>query len=342
MKKSNTIIFLSLLIGIFVIGFSIYSSVFAVGGGAGGSVPTCTEDVWTCGEWSTCSAAGKQTRNCQLSFDCETASTPSPAVEGACTPATPPAPVPPSDNPQGPESPQNSGKSESCTEDVWTCSSWSKACDVNGNQNRTCRLTSDCPAADTPPPLTQQKCDHLQCGAKPELHDRIACRLNLAPAGIARELQLQYLPEECRAMASDKDKEVCEERYKSYESCWNLPAGESRFQCARSVLKLGPLVSDEVKTCQGKTGTARVACENEVKDKVFSMVKFRFYDLEQRAEKLGERGADLGAIADLETLIEQKKQAFDRATSLAERRQIILDVRQAWQAFISKVKDQVK
>jgi hypothetical protein len=72
------------------------------------------------------------------------------------------------------------------------------------------------------------------------------------------------------------------------------------------------------------------------------MIKFRFYDLEERAEKLAERGADLNAVADLETIIESKKQAFNSAKTKAERRQIILDVHQAWQEFVNKVKDQVK
>lgn len=342
--RNKILVSLALALG----GLFVYQAVMAVGGGGGGSAPACSEDVWTCGDWSSCSADGKQTRICQLSYDCPSVQSAVPPQERSCTPpAPPPAASPAFGSPSPAESPapqttKPSSATPECKEDQWTCTDWSKTCDINGNQSRACRLTFDCPAANTPPPLQQQRCDHLQCGNKSELRERVFCRLNLAPAGIARELELQYLPEECRVLGSAKDKESCEERYKSYQPCWGLPAGEGRFECARNVLKLGPAISDELKTCQGKTGAARVSCVNEAKDKVFSMIKFRFYDLEQRAEKLGERGADLTAVADLETLIELKKRDFDRARSFAERKQMILDVRQAWQAFISKVKNQVK
>jgi hypothetical protein len=105
---------------------------------------------------------------------------------------------------------------------------------------------------------------------------------------------------------------------------------------------LGPSISEEVKTCQSKKGQEQVACKTALKEKVLYMIAFRFYDLETRAEELGNRGADLNAIADFETTVELKKQAFDKALTNAERRQIILDVRKAWQEFINKVKDQVK
>jgi len=45
----------------------------------------CTADTWTCGEWSTCSADGSQTRTCTLTFDCAGVDTPSPATTQACT-----------------------------------------------------------------------------------------------------------------------------------------------------------------------------------------------------------------------------------------------------------------
>jgi hypothetical protein len=321
--------------------------VFAIGSGSGGIIPqepSCSADTWNCSEWSSCSALGRQTRTCTLSFDCLSAVTPRPAEEQSCTPPQPeqkpttPEPIQLEQTPPAPKPIQKS----SCTADRFECGPWSSTCNINGLEERTCRKVFDCPSADTSPPETQRACSHLQCGNKASLRERISCRLNLTPAGTARELQIQYLPEECRALQNEAVKNTRIARYKSYEPCWNVPAGEERFTCARNILKLGPVISQEVKTCQGKTGVEQVACKNEVKDKVFSMIKFRFYDLEERAEKLAERGADLNAVADLETLIESKKQAFSAAKTKAERRQIILDVRQAWQEFVNKIKDQVK
>ena len=323
---------------IVVIGFSLFvnSRVLAVGGGGGGSVPRCDADIWDCTEWGSCSAEGRQRRTCTLTFDCPGVSTPKPVEEQSCIPPKPQ----PKQKPVV-EQPAISPESK-CTTDRFECSPWSSSCNIHGLEERTCRKVFDCPGVETPPPATQRPCTRLQCGNKPNLHERIYCRLNLSPAGIARELQIQYLPEECRVIQETEARNSCIARYKSFQPCWNVPAGEARFACARQVLKLGPVISEEVKKCQEKTGQEQVVCKNELKDKVFSMIKFRFYDLEERAEELAERGADLNAVADLVTTIELKKQAFNSAKTNVERHQIILDVRQAWQEFVNKVKDQVR
>lgn len=314
--------------------FSLFAatSVFAIGSGSGGSPPACAQSTWTCADWSSCSTSGTQTRNCTLTFSCPTANTPEPATTQSCTPP-----------PQPPAAPQvTTPPKPACTSSKWECGAWSATCDIYGQGHRVCRLVADCPASPTPSPVTSQACARLQCGDKTTLHDRIACRLNLAPEGAAQELKIQYLPEECRATADKTEKSECIARYKSYAPCWNLPAGESRFACSRQVLNLGQSTANAVKLCKEKTGQDRASCEQTLKEKVLYSIKFRFYDLEQRAEDLARRGADLGAVADLETAIETKKQEFDAAKTQDDLRQIILDVRSAWQDFINKVKDQVK
>lgn len=325
------------ILAIIFIGVSLLISqaVFAVGGGGGGSVPSCNTDQWDCTGWSQCSSGGTQTRICSLTYDCPTVSTPKPPESQSCTPPTP--------SPSSTQTPieKVAPKTPSCTKDSWTCGAWSTSCDIYGREHRTCQLSFDCPNVETPPPPESQSCQKIQCGNKSTLRDRVSCRLNLAPAGAARDLELQYLPEACRVKSGNEQKS-CTNLYKSFNQCWSVKEGEQRFSCARNVLKLGPVISDEVKTCRGKKGADQVACKNQLKEKVLYMIAFRFYDLETRAEELGNRGADLNAIADFETIIELKKQAFDKASTNAERKQIILDVRSAWQDFVNKVKDQVK
>jgi hypothetical protein len=319
--------------------FLVSPEVLAVGGGGGGSIPSCNADTWDCTGWSQCSPDETQTRVCTLIYDCPTINTPKPPETQSCTPPTPRPSV--SSPPEQPPPKNIEPKTPTCTKDVWTCSAWSESCDIYGREHRACELSFDCPNAQTPPPPQSQPCQKLQCGNKSTLRERILCRLNLAPAGVARELEIQYLPEACR-VKTDKERKECIELYKSFRPCWAVKEGEERFSCARNVLKLGPSISQEVKNCQDKKGQQQVACKTELKEKVLYMIAFRFYDLENRAEELGNRGADLNAIADFETVVELKKQAFDKALTNAERRQIILDVRQAWQEFINKVKDQLK
>lgn len=182
-------------------------------------------------------------------------------------------------------------------------------------------------------------CERLQCGDKATLRERIFCRLNLAPAGIARELQIEYLPEACRAKAVGAARNECIRYYKNYQPCWQSTGIRERLQCARGVLKLRENVAEERQACDPKAATA---CRTAIRDKVYDLIKFRFYELEQRAEALGARGAHLDTIADFVTTAEQKKQDFDAATTTAARRQIILDIRQAWQTFMATAKTQIK
>jgi hypothetical protein len=339
-----------------ILNLFVASSAFAVGSGSGGSPPPCTESTWTCTDWSSCSTSGSQTRNCALSFSCPTASTPQPQTTQSCTPpaSAPVAPVvttSPVSQPQSSDTQQTTTNSQvtapappepACTESKWQCGAWSQSCDIYGQEHRSCSLVADCPVSPTPSPANSRACTHLQCGNKATLHDRVSCRLNLAPEGAAQEFKIQYLPEECRTAPNAKEKSECIARYKSFAPCWNLPAGETRFECARKVLNLEQSVIDEAKQCQGKTGADQTLCEAALKEKVLYSIKFRFYDLEQRAEDLARRGADLSTVADLETVIETKKQEFDDAKTKDQLTQIILDVRSAWQSFVSQVKDAVK
>ncbi|HUZ92748.1 MAG TPA: hypothetical protein VNG29_01985 [Candidatus Paceibacterota bacterium] len=330
------------LITVFILVFGLAAAVnvLAIGSGAGGSVtPSCTADTWTCTDWSACSTSGAQTRNCTLTYDCPGVNTPEPAASQSCTPPAPPA-VPPQ---AVPSSPATAPQAPSCTATKWDCTSWSASCDIYGLEHRTCHVVSECPANPTPSPINSEACTHLQCGNLPTLHDRIACRLNLAPEGATQELKIQYLPEECRVVSGAPEKQECIARYKSYQPCWNLPAGEGRFVCAEQALGLGTsTVADDFAACQSKVGADQVSCKANLKDKVLYMIKFRFYDLEQRAEDLARRGADLGAVADLETAIETQKQTFDAAKTKDQLMQDILAVRSAWQDFVNQVKNQVK
>lgn len=113
-------------------GLLITTMVQAVGNGPGGTPPDpCTEDTWSCTNWSTCSLDGTQTRDCSLSENCPTVEDPKPTESRSCTPE--------------------------CTEDTWSCSSWS-SCAIDGTQTRNCTLSDDCSLVNDPKPVTEQSC----------------------------------------------------------------------------------------------------------------------------------------------------------------------------------------
>ncbi len=296
----------------------------AAGGGGGGYVaPTCTADEFSCTAWGACSSSGTQTRTCTMSYDCPSIVTPPPGETQSCTPPSPP---PPSTNTN---TAAPAPKPAACTSDTWTCTDWSK-CDIYGNQLRSCNLTNDCSAVQTPAPEVSRRCPTLQCDQS-TLAERVTCRLHLAPAGLARELEIQYLPELCRTMTDPAKRTACIAQYKAFGPCWAKPVGEERFSCARGALALGPDVAAAATQCGGDQ-----TCIAALRDKVYALVRFRFYDLEERAEDTYYHGITIDQIASFVVTVEQKKIDFTNATSAAERRQIILDVRDAWQTFVAQ------
>lgn len=332
------------MVAMLVVTLSIVASVvIAAGGGGGGGGGSCSDDQWDCTGWSQCSPEEKQTRVCTLSFDCPSVAIPKPQETQSCTlptPQVPPTPQTSTPTPSPiPSQPQQS-LPLTCTKDTWTCNNWSTTCDSNGRERRVCTLTNDCKITQTPPPPNSQACQKLQCANKATLRERILCRLNLSPAGVVRELKIQYLPEACKA-ETGKERQECINIYKAFQPCWYKPQGQERFTCAQNALKLGSSISEQVEACQGKTGNEQAECKHEVQDKILYIISFRFYDLETRAEALAERGANLEVIADFDTVVELKKQEIYKAQTNAERRQIILDVRKAWQEFVNKVKNQI-
>ena len=267
----------------------------------------CAVDTWTCGAWGECSVGGTQTRTCNLTQDCPSAVTPKPEESRACTPR--------------------------CTEDKHRCTDWGP-CDPVGQQKRTCTLTEDCPGVTTAKPQEARVCPQLQCGNLPTLRERVKCRINLTPQGMARELQIQYLPEECRALPKNLQQR-CINLYKSYLPCWERPQGEPRALCARIILGMTGDIPATRRACADKPPQEREACLQDVRGKVYNIIKFRIYDLEERAEDLAEDGkVPFDAAAEFVVFIQETKQKFNNAKSKQERRQLILDVRARWQKFV--------
>jgi hypothetical protein len=325
--------------------FTFNVSVFAAGGGGGGAGLVCQTSDYTCNDWSSCSPEGVQTRVCTQSFYCQAGINTKPPETQTCTPPQPIVVVPPptKELPTTPEVPITPiiPVVPSCTSSIWSCGAWSKSCDISGQEHRSCHLVSDCAQFPTSSPPISQACEHLQCGNLATLEERITCRLTLTPAGIDRELKIQYLPEECRAITNNaNERKDCIARYKSYKPCWTLPEGEGRFACASKALNLSASVPDAIQACQ--TNKNPTTCLSDLKEKVLYMIKFHFYDLEQRAEDLYYKGADPKDIASFDVIVETKKQEFDQAKSKDDYKRIILDVRLAWQDFMNKVKDQIK
>lgn len=266
--------------------------------------PNCTDDEWECGDWGECSALGTQSRECELSFDCEFDDEPSPSESQSCTPG--------------------------CTQDTWECGDWG-TCDAYGNQSRDCEMTSDCTGVVSDKPTSSQRCSYLQC-EDGDLVNRVTCRLSLEPAGRARELEIRYFPEVCRPFEGDAQEE-CIEYYGNYEPCWDLADPDERVECARKVLWL----PDDIPAA--KTACAEdEECLDELREHVYHLILFRFYDLEQRAEGYLDEGVSVEETAEFVSLVIENKIAFLQADSYEERRELIEKMRDDWNAHMHYVR----
>ncbi|MBI2673396.1 hypothetical protein HYX19_03990 [Candidatus Woesearchaeota archaeon] len=240
-------------------------------------------------------------------------------------------------------------KTPDCTDNSYACTEWSP-CDESGKQTRKCTLVETCIEKGGKKPLESADCEYvssleskLKCGNLDTVRDRVKCRLELSQGEQFKELDIKYLPEECGAIKGNALKrEQCIVRYKSFQKCWRFKDGPERFKCVREGLGLGQNLSEEIKKCNDKLGTERASCIKDVRELVFTEIKFRFYNLEERAESMLEKGADKELVADFITGIEIKKQEFNSAENNAERKQIVNDIQKKWKEFLEKAKSQIK
>jgi hypothetical protein len=220
-----------------------------------------------------------------------------------------------------------------CAADEWTCDEWA-ACDISGNQHRACRLTKNCATVTTNAPESDRPCTELQCGNKPVLRDRVACRLSLDPVGMKRELEIQFLPELCRSLPEGAGRASCVQFYKDIQPCFDPEGTDERNACASSIIKMPADIALEKRQCSTRGASA---CD-ELVLKVMRMVTFRIYDLEERAEDMLRDGkAPEGAVTNIVTLIEEKKAELWKAGNNAERKKIVLEIREAYKSFLASL-----
>ncbi|MBI2449171.1 hypothetical protein HYV49_02650 [Candidatus Pacearchaeota archaeon] len=166
----------------------------------------------------------------------------------------------------------------------------------------------------------------LKCGGLLDLKDRVRCRINLESE---HDEYQNFYPEECRNNANP---DKCVALYQSVSECWDLGMSVKRIACLKE--KIG--ISDVKKE---KADCRDISCRKELNGKIFTMIKLRFYQLEEQAEMLMERELlDEEAVIDFVTNVELKKQEFNAVKSKDEMRQIIKDVRDLWTELMSPLR----
>jgi predicted DNA-binding protein YlxM (UPF0122 family) len=165
------------------------------------------------------------------------------------------------------------------------------------------------------------------------MRERIACRIKLK-----QENELNYLPEECRVLTG-LERAKCINNYKNTIICFNKESDAERVNCARRAIGLQIATIRQAKLdCKGNQ-----TCLNELKEKVFTLIKFRFYNLEYKAQEIMEKyNISESLVIDFISSIETKKQEFNNASSIEDKKQIIKDVSNLWRQFIDQAKSEIR
>jgi len=214
--------------------------------------------------------------------------------------------------------------------------------ELKGEEKQPVPSTVIPPPAVTPLPVAalSETDEGLQCGDLPNVKERVKCRLSLSGSEREEEYKLRYLPEECLAQKGAQ-RGLCIARYKSVQTCWLQPVGDKRINCVKQEFKLGNIAETKA-TCDQKSATAKAACIKDLREKVYNLVKFRFDDLEERAEELEEKGVSRDSVVELVTALETKKLEFNDKITIEEKKQVILSVRDEWKTFVQKAREEMK
>ena len=178
----------------------------------------------------------------------------------------------------------------------------------------------------------------LLCAEYLRLSDRVRCRAKLTPEELARQEQVQYLPEECRAIPVMENRAACIQRYRDVHGCRNLVSAGSRIFCAARVLNYPSAVSLEITACQKITFKSEQAeCVLAVRQRIYAMIIFRMAELGVRANELKLSGAPAEQISAFLIAQEQAVVNFSQAETKEHRRAAILGLRSSWQTFVKTV-----
>ena len=173
--------------------------------------------------------------------------------------------------------------------------------------------------------------DQDLCSEKSTIKERVSCRLDRIKQGKSTEFD----PEECRSVSQEK-KASCLQTYQAANSCWSERTNQQRFNCIGSYLKMTS-VKEEKQKCLQLEEMEKTQCIDKLKENAFTLIKFRFYNLENKAEYFLKEGASQETDIEFITSIETKKQEFNQAATIEGKKQIVQEVISLWKDFTDKI-----
>lgn len=165
------------------------------------------------------------------------------------------------------------------------------------------------------------------------LRDRVRCIMNLPDDDV---LKVRYIPEECRAGEAGS-RNRCIATYRMLQTCRiGIEDDGAREACIKPKLNLSANISDDMARC-GKDAE----CLGTVREDVFTLVKFRMYNLVYKAEEMKKLGVPEDQVIEFVAFLEDAKVRFNRALSIADKKAIVMEVKARWDEFRSKAESEI-
>ena len=177
------------------------------------------------------------------------------------------------------------------------------------------------------------------CSDGKTMRERVACILKLPDEAIQ---SVQYLPEECRVLSADSAQKNCVVLYRTLQSCRGSKTTDGeREACLRPKLNMRMTILDDFATCNTKLGTASRLCFSQLRENIYTLAKFRLYNLVYKSYALLEKKrVSEDAVINFTTLINEKKIAFNNAKTIAEKKEVLTEAKQAWEDFKMKITEE--
>ncbi|MBI4450731.1 hypothetical protein HY642_02035 [Candidatus Woesearchaeota archaeon] len=165
--------------------------------------------------------------------------------------------------------------------------------------------------------------EELKCGGYLDIEDRVRCRIRLR---VEQKNEYEnFFPEEC---ITRDDKQACLKTYQAVQGCWQFPNGEPRIGCAKKQLNLGDVAQEKARCAQMPE---QADCLVALRIKVYDLVKFRLYNLEEQAEEMLDKGLlEENAVVDLVIAVERIKREFNAATTKEQLKALVVQARAEW------------
>ncbi|HLC68701.1 MAG TPA: carboxypeptidase-like regulatory domain-containing protein [Candidatus Bilamarchaeaceae archaeon] len=167
---------------------------------------------------------------------------------------------------------------------------------------------------------------------------RLQCILRLSDE--ARGAVVVYTPEECLETGATA-RQQCVETYRLFQTCRNLETDAEREDCIKPKLGIDGEVRTMLQACQEEFGSRKLLCIEQMRERIFQLVKFRMYNLEYKAEEFMELGIPEEDVVDVMVAISGAKIAFNNAHTIQEKVAVVQQLKEDWQEFVAQATERL-